>query len=295
MDVMHAESITVRAGEKTLLHDVSLTLRAGSITALLGPNGAGKSTLLKVFSGSLVPSSGSVRFHGKPLPAWTPRECARKRAVLLQDFHLPFAFTVEDVAGMGRYPHAAYARTAEAGRENDIVRSCLEAADLLPLRRRFYPTLSGGERQRVHWARVLAQLDPATPPRGKCLLLDEPTASLDLAHQHALLARARALALQGVAVLVILHDLNLAARYADTLVLLKTGRVAAAGDPASVMTPPVLRAIYEVDVGVMPHPEDGLPWMYVRAAHAAAATAANRRAPTNAQPSPTTNHPTVPV
>lgn len=265
--VLEACGIRVAIGNKILLEDVHLKLAAGKVTALLGPNGAGKSTLLKVLSGTLPPDSGGIRLNGSPLPGWTSVQCARMRAVLLQDPQLPFAFTVEEVARMGRYPHL---RGRETGRDRAIVRDSLEVADMLPRAERLYPTLSGGEKQRTHWARVLAQLESgdASPRsmRGKCLLLDEPTSSLDLSHQHALLEHARELAACGAGVLVILHDLNLAAQYADELVLMQAGRIVAAGGAGAVMTPSVLKSVYGVDARVVPHPEHGRPWMYVRPA-----------------------------
>lgn len=259
--VLEARGVHVRAGGKELLSGVDIAVRAGAVTALLGPNGAGKSTLLKVLSGTLSPAAGRVTLCGRPLPAWDPGDTARRRAVLLQEFHVPFAFTVEEVAAMGRHPHAG----AGHGRahEHAVVERCLDDAGVLHLRGRELPTLSGGERQRAHWARVLAQLDAGSDLAGKCLLLDEPTASLDPAHQHALLHHARRLARAGCAVLVILHDLNLAAAYADHLVLLRAGRVFAAGAPDEVMTAEILSNAYDIRAGVMRHPGHGRPWMYV--------------------------------
>ena len=260
--VLEARAVDVRIGGKQLLSDVHLALHPGTVTALLGPNGAGKSTLLKVLSGSLAPSSGHVTLCGRPLPTWDPVVCARRRAVLLQEYHVPFAFTVEEVAAMGRHPHAA----AGAGHARDraVVDRSLRDAGVSDLRARTVPTLSGGERQRTHWARVLAQLDAGSDLAGKCLLLDEPTSSLDPAHQHALLRHARGLARAGCAVLVILHDLNLASAYADHLVLLKAGRVFAAGAPERVMTAAILSRAYGIRAGVARHPAHGRPWMYVR-------------------------------
>ena len=261
--VLEARGLRVEAGGKTILSDVSLAVPAGKVTVLLGPNGAGKSTLLGAFAGSVKPVAGGVWLNEKILAAHTPAEAARTRAVLLQDFHLPFAFTVEEVALMGRHPHI---RRRESLLDYDIVRECLQAADMLPLRDRLYPTLSGGERQRTHWARILAQLDLASGLHGKCVLLDEPTSSLDLAHQHSLLESASGLARQGAAVLVVLHDLNLAAQYGDILVLIKQGRIAANGDATSVLTTARIREVYGIDARVAEHPDTGKPWILVRPA-----------------------------
>ncbi len=265
--VLEARGVRVAIGPRRLLDDVHLGVFPGRVTALLGPNGAGKSTLLKVMSGSLTPASGEVLLDGRPLSAWDPAECARRRAVLAQDPHLPFAFTVREVALMGRYPHA---RRRETARDEDIVRHCLAAADTAHLSGRLFPTLSGGEKQRTHWARVLAQLNACIPDaptdnlRGSCVLLDEPTSSLDLAHQHAMLDRARALATAGAGVLVVLHDLNLAAQYADTLAMLQTGRLLAHGTPEDTLTPRLLKQVYGVEAGIHPHPDNGKPQVFVR-------------------------------
>ena len=262
--VLEARGLRVEAGGKVILSDLSLAVPAGKVTVLLGPNGAGKSTLLGALAGSVKPVAGGVWLNGKLLAAHTPAESARARAVLLQDFHLPFAFTVEEVALMGRHPHV---RGRESLRDHDIVRECLDAADMLPLRERLYPTLSGGERQRTHWARILAQLDPSSGLHGKCVLLDEPTSSLDLAHQHSLLESASGLARHGAAVLVVLHDLNLAAHYGDILVLIKQGRIAALGAAPEVLTSARIRDVYGVNARVEVHPDTGKPWVLVRPAH----------------------------
>ncbi|HLU69344.1 MAG TPA: heme ABC transporter ATP-binding protein [Fibrobacteria bacterium] len=265
--ILEARRVCVTIGARRLLDHVDLAILPGRVTALLGPNGAGKSTLLKVMSGSLPASSGEVLLDGRPHTTWDPAECARKRAVLAQDAHLPFAFTVEEVAMMGRYPHARHRETA---RDVEIVHRSLCAADTAHLSGRLFPTLSGGEKQRTHWARVLAQLNACAPDaapdilRGSCVLLDEPTSSLDLGHQHAMLHRARALAAAGAGVLVILHDLNLAAQYADTIAMLQAGRLQAHGSPEDVLTPRLLHKVYGIEAGITPHPDNGKPQVFVR-------------------------------
>jgi iron complex transport system ATP-binding protein len=259
--VLEARGLRVEAGGKAILSDVTVAVPAGKVTVLLGPNGAGKSTLLGALAGTVHPVAGGVWLNGKLLAAHSASESARMRAVLLQDFHLPFAFTVEEVVLMGRHPHV---RGGERARDFDIVQNCLKVADMLPFRGRLYPTLSGGERQRTHWARILAQLEPGSGLHGKCALLDEPTSSLDLAHQHTLLEGARDLARQGAAVLIVLHDLNLAAHYGDVLMLLKNGRIAAAGDAEHVLTEARIREVYGVEARIVPHPENGRPWVLVR-------------------------------
>jgi len=250
--VLALDNVTVTISGADLLCGVSLGIAAGTVTALVGPNGAGKSTLLAVASGERVPARGTVRLDGKPLAAYAPEALARRRAVLPQEAMLAFGFTGREVALLGRTPHP----TSRAEDERSALRA-LDAADVLHLAERRYTTCSGGEKQRLHLARVLAQLDG---PDASLLLLDEPTAALDLAHQHRVLAAARRLAhARGLAVVAVLHDLNLAAQYADRIAVLDRGRLAAEGKPADVLTPDVLRAVFGVEVVVVPHPALACP------------------------------------
>ncbi|EMD98388.1 MULTISPECIES: heme ABC transporter ATP-binding protein [Stutzerimonas stutzeri subgroup] len=249
--------LTVRRGPIMALQGVSLELRPGQVFGVLGPNGAGKSTLLATLSGELRPSRGQVLLQGRPLGDWADVERARCLAVLPQSSTLSFAFRVADVVAMGRLPH-------RTGRDADatIVAAALAAADAQHLAARSYLELSGGERQRVHLARVLAQLWPGEA--GQVLMLDEPTSMLDPAHQHGILKAVRAFAAQGAAALVILHDLNLAARYCDRLLLLRDGRPIVAGSPAEVLRAEPLRAVFGLDVLVQRHPELGHPLIIAR-------------------------------
>lgn len=238
-----ASRVRVTRGGRVLLDDVSVSAHTGEVLAILGPNGAGKSTLLKVLAGELVPDAGSVALEGRRLANWPPLELARRRAVMRQQAHLEFDFTAREVVTMGRYPYAA--RPAGA-RDRDIADEALAAVDAAHLAARAYPRLSGGEKARVQFARALAQVWPGDSG-SRLLLLDEPTASLDITHQHGLLALARALTrAHRFAVVLVLHDLNLAARYADRVVLLDRGRLAASGPPRHVLTPERLSATYRV-------------------------------------------------
>jgi iron complex transport system ATP-binding protein len=251
--MLHLDDVHVQIGGAVLLGGVTLAVRPGEVVAVVGPNGAGKSTLLKVAAGERAPSAGRATLDGRPLAARSPEHLAIRRAVLPQQSALAFGFTAFEVAMLGRTPHAA----TRDGHEAAAWRA-LERAGVAHLAERRYPTLSGGEQQRVHLARALAQLDgPAAPdaPRApRYLLLDEPTASLDLAHQHAVLALARAHAEAGGGVLVVLHDLNLAAQYADRLAVLRGGRLLAEGRPAEVLDPGLVHAAFDVPVVVLPHP-----------------------------------------
>lgn len=255
--MLSLSGITVRLGDATLLDGVSLEVPRGCLTAIVGPNGAGKSTLLAVASGERRPTEGAVALDGRGVHAIAPDVLARARAVLPQEALLAFGFTGREVALLGRTPH----RTSRAEDER-AVRRALDAAGVAPLAERRYPTCSGGEKQRLHLARVLAQLDS---DEARVLLLDEPTSALDLAHQHRVLAAAQRLARtgssdgKGLAVVAVLHDLNLAAQYADRIAALARGRLVAEGPPADVLTPATIARVFGVAVAVLPHPTRGCP------------------------------------
>lgn len=253
--LIEARNISVEIHGKKLLADVSLEMRTGEILAVLGQNGAGKSTLRKVLCGDLIPAAGEVSMNSKPLENWSLAERARVRAVLPQDSTLNFPFTVTEVVLMGRAPHI---RGAEGARDYEISRLALEATEAAHLAERLYPTLSGGERQRVQLARVLAQIWERTD-EPRYLLLDEPTANLDIAHQHGTLKIARNLAKENVAVLVILHDLNLAAQYADRVLILKNGRVAAHGTPQEIFNEATIEKTFDLPVTIIKHPSGDYP------------------------------------
>jgi iron complex transport system ATP-binding protein len=218
---------------------------------VVGPNGAGKSTLLKTFCGDLTPTLGTVRLEGKPLREWRALAQARKRAVLPQESSLNFPFTVQEVVLMGRSPHV---RTTEQPLDYRIAREALGRVAMWPLAERDYATLSGGEKQRVQLARVLAQIWEVSETGQRYLLLDEPTNNLDLAHQHHTLAIAKAMSQEGVGVLAILHDLNLAAQYADRIALLCRGSLAGVGQPHEVFTRERISEVFALPVLVTKHP-----------------------------------------
>lgn len=247
--------VSFKIGDKTLLEEVSLAVAPGEVMAIVGPNGAGKSTLLKLLSGDLRPSSGKVLLQGKPLSDWSSREQARLRAVLPQQSRLNFPFTALEVVLLGRMPHG----TGGSRRDYEIALAALSAIGMSHLAQRLYPTLSGGEQQRVQLARVLAQIWEAPPRSKRYLLLDEPTTSLDLAHQQYTLKIARDFARKGTGVLAILHDLNLAAQYADQVLILREGRQIAWGMPDKVLTSKLIRAAFDLPVLVIPHPQLSCP------------------------------------
>ena len=237
------------AGATTILDDITLDVRYGRVLALVGPNGAGKSTLLAVLTGDAAATAGEVRLDGRPLAQWSSRELARTRAVLMQSNQVAFSFTAGDVVEMGRAP---WAGTEHADADDRLIAQALDRADVTHLAARAFPSLSGGEKARVSLARVLAQ-------DTRIVLLDEPTAALDLRHQEEVLRVARALAGEGRAVVVVLHDLSLAAAYADDLAILAGGRLVAAGEPAAVLSEERITAVYGTPVRVLPDPDTGRP------------------------------------
>lgn len=255
--MIRAENLSVHRDSQCVLSDIDLTLEPGRMLGVLGPNGAGKSTLVGALCGELKPTQGQLWLDDRPLTHWTGPQRARRLAVLPQSSTLSFAFKVQEVVAMGRLPH-------DGGQQRDaeIIQAALEAADALHLHDRSYLALSGGERQRVHLARVLAQLWPGEG--GQTLLLDEPTSMLDPLHQHTTLQAVRGFADRGGAVMVILHDLNLAARYCDRLLLLESGRPFASGTPEEVLVPDALKAVFGLEVLVQRHPERGHPLIIAR-------------------------------
>lgn len=255
--MLRAENLSVRRGNTTVLTGINLGLAPGEVLGVLGPNGAGKSTLLGALCGELQADAGCVMLDQRALHAWSGQARARRLAVLPQHSTLSFAFPVVDVVAMGRLPH-----DTGSVRDAEIIKAALHAADAQHLSERSYLALSGGERQRVHLARVLAQLWPGE--EGQVLLLDEPTSALDPRHQHTTLQAVRDFAAQGAAVLVIVHDLNLAARYCDRILLLRDGRPHILGSPTEVLRVEPLFAVFGLDVLIQRHPERGHPLIVVR-------------------------------
>ncbi|MBB1596341.1 heme ABC transporter ATP-binding protein [Achromobacter sp. UMC46] len=247
-----AHNLTLSRGGARILTDVSLEVRPGEVVGLLGANGAGKSTLLGALAAELAPDAGQARLDDTALAAMPHRQQARRRAVLPQKPGLTFDLDVREVVAMGAYPFPELPPALV----DVLVTQALDLADVAHLGGRRYPELSGGEQQRVQFARVLVQCHAGRgPDEARYLLLDEPTASLDPKHQGDLLRRAWELAHAGnTGVLVILHDMNLAARWCDRLLLLSGGCGIAVGTPAQVLTPANLCLAYGIDAQVIPHP-----------------------------------------
>ena len=228
-------------GAKSLLAGVTARLTPGRVTAILGPNGAGKSTFLSLLSGQRRPTTGRVLLDGQPIEQHKPAALALRRAVMPQESSVAFDFNAEEIVTLGRLPH----RLAPAPDEAGIVHAAMALTDVAALAPRILNTLSGGEKARVHLARTLAQLWHARPDgAARWLLLDEPTAALDVAHQHASMSLVRNWAAQGVGVVAVLHDLNLALRYADEVIVLGQGRAVAQGPSAQVLQPELVREVW---------------------------------------------------
>ena len=240
-----ATSVSVELDGRPVLTDVSLSVAPGEVLALVGPNGAGKSTLLSVLSGERVPSAGLVEVSvdgvGRDIQTFSALELARIRSVLTQDNALSFPFRVGDVIAMGRAP---WTRTSELARDSEVIARAATQTDVGHLAGRRFTELSGGERARVSLARVLAQDTPV-------VFLDEPTAALDLRHQEDVLRIARSLAVDGRAVVVVVHDLSLAGAVADRVALLSAGALVAVGSPASVLTAEAISAVYGLAVRIV--------------------------------------------
>jgi iron complex transport system ATP-binding protein len=247
--VIETQSLCVRIDQKKLIDQISLSVAAGETVALVGPNGAGKSTLIRALAGEIAPSSGTVRLKGHDARAWRPHELALRRAVLSQNVSVAFPFSVGEIVrmGAGDRPNGAIASLTERA---------LAEVDLEGFHDRIIGTLSGGEQQRVHFARILVQLACGEAIHGPgILLLDEPTASLDLRHQLDVIAAARKRAQSGTTVISILHDLNLAALFASRIVVLGEGRVAADGAPAETITDTILSQVFGVSSAVSRIPD----------------------------------------
>jgi iron complex transport system ATP-binding protein len=246
--IIRANDVSVFRSRRALVKSANISLHAGECVALLGPNGAGKSTLLRVLAGDIRADVGEVIFHEKPLHRWSEKKRATVRAVMPQQSQIPFAFAAREVVELGRYPHCA---GALAKHDRGVVSEALALMNVSDLAARDVTQLSGGERARVHIARVLAQVWEPNDDYPPLLLLDEPTAALDLKHQGHTLSALRTFArTHNAAVLAVLHDVNLAAQWADQLVWMRAGEIVASGSPHSTMKTQLLRDVYEVSASI---------------------------------------------
>ncbi len=245
------------SGNKKLVEEFSVSIKPGVLTAVIGKNGAGKSTSLKAITGDISYQSGTISFEEKPIQKIPIQELACKRAVVHQKSTLQFSFSVQDVVGLGRSP---YGGTFLSSKDHEIVQHCLQKVDATHLVERNYTTLSGGEQQRVQFARALAQIwDAIESQSPSYLLLDEPLASLDVAHQHEMMHILKQLCASNVGVFIIIHDLNLAAQYADYIIILKDGKIVAEGTAKEVFHEEIIGAAFDFPVSIIPHPKIDCP------------------------------------
>ena len=250
--ILAAKSLSVAYGERLVIPDLSLQIAMGAITALVGPNGSGKSTLLKALARLIAPRNGSVYLDGRAIQRMPAREVARQLAILPQGPVSPEDLTVRELVEQGRYPHAGPLRMLRE-QDSEAITRALAETNMTELRHRRLDSLSGGERQRAWIALALAQETPI-------LLLDEPTTFLDVGHQLEVLTLIRQLnRAQGKTIVLVLHDLNQAARFADRMIVLQAGRIVADGPPPAVLTPTLLNEVFQVQAYIINHPVDGLP------------------------------------
>jgi len=255
--MIEASGLSIAAGGRRILDNITFRLESGGLYGVIGPNGAGKSTLLAAISGVRRFDEGSVRLFGRSVASWPRRALARRLAVLQQEPLPRTAFTVREVVLMGRYPYQNWFGGSD-GEGEALVERVLETLGLKEHAGRRLDTLSGGERQRVALAKAMAQ-DP------ELLLLDEPTTYLDIGYQIHLLDLVREWQRSGGrTVVAVLHDLNLAAQYCDRLLVLREGRLAAEGPPAAVLTPETIRRVFGVEPVVLPHPASGVPQLLLQ-------------------------------
>jgi iron complex transport system ATP-binding protein len=262
--IISARNISFRIGQRPILQKLSFNIQPGEVTVVLGQNGAGKSTFLKIISGESRPTNGQVLLNNKDLHKIPVKQLATMRAVLSQHYAAGLQFNCEEIVMMGRYPHFNAKPCVE---DHRIVMECMDEMQVDHLTGRNYQELSGGEQQRVQMARVLAQLRSSAnngdhwrnEKQQGLLLLDEPTSSMDVLHQQLALSKAKELSRLGYTVVVILHDLNLAAQFADTVLLLKQGCLVASGTAREVLTAANLRNAYNLELDVLESDEYDFP------------------------------------
>lgn len=237
-------NISLVKSDKRLLDNVDLRINAGEVTILIGPNGAGKSSLLKVCAGDAVVTQGQVLINEHPIAQYSASELATKRAVMTQSYEMGFSFTVEEMVAMGCSIHEQDLSRQE---QLQIITAVMKFMGIEALAERDFMTLSGGEQQRTQLARILAQLwHPYEQSEPRYLLLDEPTSSLDIYHQYHVLSLAKELSKRNIGVLAVVHDLSLAASFADTLVMLSHGGIVACGSPEAVLDADKLAGVYNI-------------------------------------------------
>lgn len=254
--MLRTENISYAIGKKQILKNVSASFYPGEFNMILGPNGSGKSSFLKIFSGEVNKFDGSVFYEEKKIKAYKKEELAKKRAVMSQQADLGFPLLVEEVVMMGRYPHFTFNPNKK---DITICNEVIERMNLSEFKERNYLTLSGGEKQRVQYARVLAQIWERPTEGYRYLFLDEPLNSLDISYQHEFLEAAVELIKDHSVLIAVMHDINLAAHYADNLFFFKAGELVVHGKPKEVLSETIIEKVFNVRTKVIDNPVTGKP------------------------------------
>jgi len=254
--MLRTENISFSVGKKQILKNVSASFLPGEFNMILGPNGSGKSSFLKIFSGEINKFQGTVLYDDKKIKDLRKEELAKKRAVMSQQADLGFPLLVEEVVMMGRYPHFTFNPNKK---DVTICNEVIERMNLIEFRQRNYLTLSGGEKQRVQYARVLAQVWEKPTDGYRYLFLDEPLNSLDISYQHEFLQSAVELMKDHTVLIAVMHDINLAAHYADNLFFLKEGELVVHGRPKDILTENIIEQVFNIKTTVIENPITGKP------------------------------------
>jgi len=254
--MLRTVDISFNVGKKQILKNVSASFLPGEFNMILGPNGSGKSSFLKIFSGEINRFQGTVLYENKKIKELRKEELAKKRAVMSQQADLGFPLLVEEVVMMGRYPHFTFNPNKK---DVTICNEVIERMNLVEFKERNYLTLSGGEKQRVQFARVLAQVWEKPADGYRYLFLDEPLNSLDISYQHEFLQSAVELMKDHTVLIAVMHDINLAAHYADNLFFLKEGEMIVHGSPKDILTENILEKVFNVKTKVIENPVTGKP------------------------------------
>ncbi len=254
--MLRTENISFSVGKKQILKNVSASFLPGEFNMILGPNGSGKSSFLKIFSGEINKFQGTVLYDNKKIKELRKEELAKKRAVMSQQADLGFPLLVEEVVMMGRYPHFTFNPNKK---DITICNEVIERMNLVEFKKRNYLTLSGGEKQRVQYARVLAQVWEKPTDGYRYLFLDEPLNSLDISYQHEFLQVAVELVKDHTVLIAVMHDINLAAHYADNLFFLKEGELVIHGKPKEILTENIIEKVFNIKTTVIENPVTGKP------------------------------------
>ena len=254
--MLRTEDISFNIGRKQILKNVSAQFIPGEFNMILGPNGSGKSSFLKIFSGELDKYRGTVFYNDKVIKTLHREELARRRAVLSQQPELSFPLLVEEVVMMGRYPHFTFNPNKK---DITICNEVIQRMNLVEFKERNYLTLSGGEKQRVQYARVLAQVWEKPTDGYRYLFLDEPLNSLDISYQHEFLQVAVELIKDHTVLIAVMHDINLAAHYADNLFFLKEGELVVHGKPKDILSAAMIEKVFNIKTTVIENPVTGKP------------------------------------